>query len=130
MPNAVISITDPDNREPAKFSTTDFIKDVLYIKCFDVDKGSANFHCYPERFKKGVFTKDHAIQILDFVEEMKNDIEILVVHCDAGISRSSGVAAALSLIYTGTDKGIFMDNRYRPNMHVYRTILNVYNKII
>lgn len=130
VPNAVISITDPNNKKPAQFAITDFTKDVLYIKCYDVDKSSANFFWYPDRYKEGAFTKEQAVQILDFVEEVKDNIEILVVHCDAGISRSSGVAAALSLIYTGTDKGIFMDKRYVPNMFVYRTILNVYNRII
>lgn len=128
--HAVISITDPDNRKPAQFTISDFTKDVLYIKCYDVDKGSANYFWYPERYKKGAFTKEQAVEILDFMEEVKDDIDTLVVHCDAGISRSSGVAAALSLIYTGTDKGIFMDKRYTPNMFMYRTILNIHNKIL
>lgn len=48
----------------------------------------------------------------------------VIVHCDAGISRSSGVAAAILKVYTGDDSQIFDNPRYRPNMRCYRMVLN------
>lgn len=48
----------------------------------------------------------------------------IIVHCDAGISRSSGVAAAILKTYTGDDSQIFDSPRYRPNMRCYRLVLN------
>lgn len=48
----------------------------------------------------------------------------VIVHCDAGISRSSGVAAAILKAYTGDDSQIFNSPRYRPNMRCYRVVLD------
>lgn len=48
----------------------------------------------------------------------------MVLHCDAGMSRSPGVAAALSKVLVGDDSQFF--KRYRPNMRVYRTLLERY----
>lgn len=47
--------------------------------------------------------------------------DLVVIHCDAGVSRSPAVAAALSRHYLGYDDLYF--KQYRPNMHVYRTML-------
>lgn len=65
-------------------------------------------------------------------EDAKNIIVFLkrypcsdvIVHCDAGISRSSGVAAALMKYYNGDDSAIFDSGKYRPNMWCYRKVLN------
>lgn len=48
----------------------------------------------------------------------------VIVHCDAGISRSSGVAAAILKAKTGKDSQIFDNPRYKPNMRCYRLVLN------
>lgn len=48
----------------------------------------------------------------------------VIVHCDAGISRSSGVAAAILKASTGDDSQIFNSPKYRPNMRCYRTVLD------
>ena len=70
-----------------------------------------------------LFTEHDAENILSFIQNEKHKIEILLVHCEAGISRSPAIAAALSLIIDGDDK-YFFKPPYRPNMMVYRTILN------
>lgn len=44
------------------------------------------------------FTKDHADAIIDFMNA-NLDANILVVHCDAGISRSPAVASAIAEYY-------------------------------
>lgn len=66
-----------------------------------------------------------AEKIADFVCSIENDnqIEKLVVHCGAGISRSAGVAAACSLYLLGDDSEFF-DSRYCPNRTCYRMVLN------
>ena len=48
----------------------------------------------------------------------------MIVHCDAGISRSSGVAAAILKAKTGDDSQIFNNPKYRPNMRCYRIVLD------
>lgn len=70
--------------------------------------------CQPEDAKK----------VIDLIEAHGNEAKNILVHCTAGISRSSAVAAALHKILNGSDKTIFNNKRYRPNMRVYRMMLN------
>lgn len=49
------------------------------------------------------FTSSLAAKVLDYVGKMWDDVEVLLIHCEAGLSRSPGVAAALSQIYYGDD---------------------------
>ena len=66
--------------------------------------------------------KEDAEKIKQFVEAHKEDS--IIVHCDAGVSRSAGIAAALMKFYNGDDTPIFDNPRYCPNMLCYRTMLN------
>ena len=65
-----------------------------------------------------------AKQILNAVEKYKDSVEEIIVHCDAGFSRSPAVAAALSLWLNGDDSEFFDRNHYCPNTWVYRKLLN------
>ena len=49
---------------------------------------------------------------------------MMIIQCDAGVSRSAGVAGALMKYYNGDDSEIFENPKYRPNMRCYRTMLN------
>lgn len=71
-----------------------------------------------------LFHDSHAHDILDFAGEVWGRASVLIVHCDAGISRSSAVAAALSRLRLATD-GEFFDPPYDPNPFVYRTLREV-----
>jgi predicted protein tyrosine phosphatase len=78
-------------------------------------------------YKLTAFTPKMAKQILRWlVSVIANDIELIIVQCNAGISRSAGVVAALSFIINGDDSWVFNDNRYLPNRLVYRTILETH----
>jgi len=70
-----------------------------------------------------LFDEEMADQVVDFMEKAKQ-CNVLICHCDAGISRSAGTAAAISKYYTGEDQRFF--NEYIPNKLVYRTILNAF----
>jgi protein-tyrosine phosphatase len=56
------------------------------------------------------------------VLEHRAEIERIIVHCDAGVSRSAAVGAALARAFSGDDAEFFA-GRYRPNVRVYRTLL-------
>lgn len=74
-------------------------------------------------------TRDDADKIIGFVNQYindTNDIEEIIVHCGAGVSRSAGVCAALMLILTGDDSDIFNNPKFCPNMHCYRLVLESY----
>lgn len=63
-----------------------------------------------------------AVAIVDLIEAHP-EAEHIVVHCTAGKSRSAAVAGALHKILNGNDEPIFGNPRYRPNMRVYRMVL-------
>jgi len=114
-PYAIISITDCDVEKEPNFIQNQFLMGVLRLKFDDIE----NYEPGLIRFNSAI-----AVKILKFVEELKDDIDILVVHCLAGVSRSAGVAAAIDDLYIQSDKRWFMIKR--PNAHVYRTIINAY----
>lgn len=84
-------------------------------------EGGRCFKCNSDGLDLTIFNKKDADTILLFVESLKQYSNLIIVNCEAGISRSAGVAAALSKIYNGHDSFFFKN--FLPNMLVYRTIL-------
>ena len=50
-----------------------------------------------------------------------DEIEWIIVHCEAGVSRSAGAVAALSKLLNGDDSYFF--KHFLPNTLVYKLIL-------
>lgn len=113
-PHICISITSP-NDPVAIFNTNPKRLDVLYLDFYDLDKPTG-------RFQK-VFTDAQAKEILEYVNKYASLCDTVIVNCQAGVSRSAGVAAALSKIWTGEDDFFFNSRLYRPNMMIYQKIL-------
>lgn len=93
-----------------------FTKDILTLYFEDLDgesKDCADTHI--------LFNDAHATAILRFVCKHVNNISAIIVHCDAGVSRSVGTAAALSKILNGKDDAYF---KGCPNRLVYSSILS------
>jgi len=69
------------------------------------------------------FDKEMAGQIVEFVRKAKTGgrLELIVCQCDAGISRSAGIAAALAKCINGDDRRFFKE--FIPNMLVYSLIV-------
>ena len=64
---------------------------------------------------------EDAAQVAALLREYPNTD--VIVHCDAGISRSAGVAAAILKHTTGDDSSIFQNGLYDPNLWCYRKTL-------
>lgn len=114
----VISIQNPNCdfvQLPAQESRLDW----LGIHCYDRDEEQEE-----SSYNRFLFEDHHARQILNFVEVWKHDIDLIVINCVMGESRSTGVAAALSKILNNDDMYFFKN--YTPNMRVYRKILEAY----
>jgi len=62
--------------------------------------------------------------VADFVKQHENWAGLIIVQCEAGCSRSSGVCAAIMKFVTNDDMPIFTNLRYSPNMNCYRMTLN------
>lgn len=108
----VISITT--DGVPAKFKMNELTAGVLRLVFPDLDRPT---DLWPE---ETLFSDEHARTILDFVAK-HSDCRV-IVHCDAGRSRSPGVAAALAKIYNGDDSEFY--RRYTPNRRIFRKILD------
>ena len=75
-----------------------------------------------------LISKDDATKIVNFVLAWKDKVDKIIVHCNAGISRSSGVCAAIMKALTGSDKEIFNNPRYYPNTTCYKKVLEEFVK--
>ncbi len=140
----VISISDPSSNKVKIISKP---VDILSLQFHDIDKSLIardkctackgtgylpeykninDGHCYrcTTMLDIKLFTDQQAEQILNFIDKYEKTVDLIIVHCEAGISRSAGVAGALSLIYNGSDQYYF--DKYIPNIFVYRKILNMY----
>jgi len=73
-----------------------------------------------------LMTKEQAEEVVVFVKKYANSIETIVCQCDGGISRSSGMAAALSKIFNWDDSWVFDSKEYVPNMFIYSMIINTW----
>ncbi len=118
--HAIVSITDPKSESvtfPGQYATD--IKNRFGIhrtQFFDSDIRHAKFFDkYPP------MTEVQATEIWLFVQSVEKEIEELLVHCEAGVSRSASVAAAISRYLGENDDDWF--KFYIPNRYVYRTLI-------
>ena len=59
--------------------------------------------------------KTDAVKVVDFVNMWKDRVGCIVIHCEAGISRSAGVCSALMVWLNGNDMEIYNNHYYHPN---------------
>lgn len=99
------------------------VKDVFAMKFNDLEKD------YSIAGLKYVGPKQEDLKGLkEFIDKNKDSVEQIIVHCSAGISRSSAVAAAIALYVGEDEKKIIWDSyKYCPNRLVYKLARNEFN---
>ena len=108
---AIISINNIDMS--TGFKKSDNLIDVLALYFSDTDNGG-----------EFSMSEEDAVKIRNFLGSVLSRIDRLIIHCEMGVSRSAGIAAAIMKALTGNDQSVFESNRFVPNMHCYRTVLN------
>ena len=111
---AVISISDVDKTNPELHNNPENgIFKLFQVRFADVEIGEPN-----------CITDEQANEIAEFVVGILDSADKIVVHCEAGVSRSAGVGAALMKFIKGYDWDVFDKPRFCPNMTCYRKVLN------
>lgn len=123
MPNVfhlIISIADPKGTF-ANIKTNEYTCYVLQLRFHDIDTvvKDYNDHLEPEMFQ--VSDAQNILQLIKVYGEAQE----IIVQCEAGLSRSPGVAAALSKIINGTDSYYFKHHS-GLNRRVYKMIIDSY----
>lgn len=96
------------------------VKNVLHIHFDDCEvdnQNNENVTC---------ITKEQAEEIVDFFYKVKDDTDWFVFNCFAGQSRSAGCCAAIMRMMYNEDSLVFNHWFFKPNMKVYRMILNAW----
>jgi len=92
---AVISISDVDKESPELFNNPDNgIFQQFRVLFDDVEIGQPN-----------CMTDEQATKIAEFVLGIRDAATKIVVHCEAGVSRSAGTAAAIMKFLNGERLG-------------------------
>ena len=114
-PHIIISIRSPKSLKPIIPYRPNCLE-ILYLEFHDLD----GIHLPSSADYKLISSLDAKL-IWEIVNVYKDKISLIICQCEAGISRSAGIAGALSKVLNGDDTEIF--KKYLPNMLVYRTIL-------
>lgn len=72
-----------------------------------------------------LFDKDQARAMIDFLDDLPDHVDAVIVHCEAGISRSAAVALFIRDYY-GAELKVLNRDTECYNRHVRRTLEDVY----
>jgi len=78
-----------------------------------------------KNLKRNIFTRSDAMVIKEFVDLHIDNINMIICQCEAGISRSSAIAAAISDYLSQESSGYFNSYNYLPNIYVYNLLRSV-----
>lgn len=103
------------------------IKDILFLSFDDIGiVDTLNSFSSGTNCRSGLITKSDARQIVHFVDIWKDSVDMIIVHCDGGISRSAGVMAAIQRYLLNDDSAIFHLRNKFPNMTCYLAVLQAF----
>lgn len=122
-PAIMISISDPYITYPCDPFCSKRNNLVAILPLFFTDADKPGKDVYDREVTENDLISEADAQQIKRLLNLHPDIDV-IVHCDAGISRSSGVAAAILKASTGDDSQIFNSPKYRPNMRCYRMVLD------
>lgn len=109
--NYIIVSINESNGKPNHFCRENkYLKDVLYLFFDDIDHEIEGYQ---------TMTNNDAEKVKKFIDIWKDKISNIIVHCHAGISRSSGVACAIARYLNGDDLYIWDKGKYSPNKLCY-----------
>ena len=124
-PAVIISISDPNMIYTTRpfCSAENRVIAILPLTFCDADKPGKDIYSN-DADESDLMSEEDGRKVVQFVNLHVE--KHIIVHCDAGISRSAGVGAAISKYVSGDDSAFFNSGRYYPNMWCYRKTLNAF----
>lgn len=131
--HVVISITSPGSRE-ARLPRSPSRRDTLRVQFWDIKIPICRAQCYPtdfwakcevpqlHRVRKPI-TSEEIKPIVDFILKWYNIVDLIVVHCEAGMSRSVAIACAIADFIGHPNRGRMFEHN-AGNGHVRTLVLN------
>ena len=118
----MISVSDPNMIYDCTpyASDTSGVREILSLCFADANEPGPDVYGF-ETEESDLMSFEDGEKIVQLLK--RNPGADILVHCDAGISRSAGIAAALLKYFTGSDDQIFRDSYYCPNTWCYRKTL-------
>jgi predicted protein tyrosine phosphatase len=118
----LISITTPGESRSTGYCREailhmDAWRDVLRLKFHDVEPELDGYDYV-------IFSHDDVKKIFDFLKKHEDEIDEVVVHCEAGISRSAAVSKFIAVIY-GLE---FPENYMLYNRNIFSTLMRLYGE--
>ncbi len=74
-----------------------------------------------------LFDEEMATEIIDFVRKYHRQVDVLIIHCYAGVSRSAAVGAFVCRMFHKDNSDYF--KYIAPNEHVYTVLCDTYQKL-
>jgi len=103
-----------------------YLKGYLNLRFDDIDETTYNRMEPKEQAKIILFSNEHAKQIIEFVDKMKDQIVYFVINCEAGISRSGAVGTWLCDYWGLNYEQFRLNHRHiMPNGYVLRVLRRV-----
>ena len=118
---AIISIQDPSDDTQVHIDN-EVSFPVLRLRFSDLDQPMTLNMLDGSVKEIPIISEEQAKEIAIFVKQ--NLDKVIIVQCNAGISRSAGIAAAIDKYFTGYDDRFFNSSDYYPNRRCYRLVLN------
>ena len=95
--------------------TMNNVRHILRLSFDDCEYEDNADHC---------MSKKDGRKVARFIKKYYDDTDVIIVHCDGGVSRSAGVCAAIMRVMEGDDYPIFDSRTKHPNMTCYlRTLM-------
>jgi predicted protein tyrosine phosphatase len=116
-PFVLISISDPDKPKPRPRRTA-LCRGVLSLRFHDAEPTT------PFRLPADIrlMSRQQAKRVWDFIRLDLRDVAVIAVHCEAGMSRSPAIAAAIGKVINGDGTAFFRE--YQPNRYVYDLMIS------
>jgi len=109
-PYIVISVTDPDKPD-VLLQPSPHLQGVLRLRFHDIHRPKPGFM---------LMDTGQASEIAGFIQQWYDKVDLIVIQCEGGISRSAAIAAAIAHHFSGDE--LYFFEKFLPNQHVYDLI--------